>query len=142
MNYKIVKWPESQNFMDREDCFEVPDLESQAYIVPENVYNEFFKKTEEVIWSNDLIMCPSQCYAYFTSEDKSYCIYLRWRWDDPWTAELVPITPSGEFEYSDEWLTLDVNDYSHDNFRKLQRECVEIVKCKFKDIKWNTQYRV
>ena len=32
-------------------------------------------------WDNDLIMCPSQCYCYFETDGKKYCIYLRWRFD-------------------------------------------------------------
>lgn len=41
-------------------------------------------------WEDDLIWCPSQCYYYFETESgKKFCIYLRWRWSDPWTAELI-----------------------------------------------------
>lgn len=39
-------------------------------------------------WEDDLIWCPSQCYYKFIHKNKFYCIYLRWRGGDPWTAEL------------------------------------------------------
>lgn len=41
-------------------------------------------------WKDDLIRCPSQCYYYFYSKDnKPFCLYLRWRWSDPWEVYLV-----------------------------------------------------
>ena len=34
--------------------------------------------------------CPAQIYYYFKdSEGDRWCIYLRWRHQDPWAAELV-----------------------------------------------------
>lgn len=42
-------------------------------------------------WIEDLRhWCPAQIYYYFEDEEGCrWCIYLRWRHDDPWTAELV-----------------------------------------------------
>lgn len=40
-------------------------------------------------WSEDLIWCPSQCYLKIKHEGKPFEIYLRWRWDDPWTCRLL-----------------------------------------------------
>lgn len=40
-------------------------------------------------WYDDLIWCPSQCYYYFMYDGEMYYIYLRWRHQDPWTAEIV-----------------------------------------------------
>lgn len=39
-------------------------------------------------WLDDLIWCPSQCYYAFDYKGTEYTIYLRWRWDNPWTADL------------------------------------------------------
>lgn len=48
-------------------------------------------------WEDELIWCPSQCYYYFITESgRRFCIYLRWRHSDPWTADLV------EF-FDDKW---------------------------------------
>ena len=45
---------------------------------------------ETRVWIDDLIWCPSQCYYYFeTKSNERYCIYLRWRHSNPWTASLV-----------------------------------------------------
>ena len=87
-------------------------------------------------WDNDLIMCPSQCYCYFEADGKKYCIYLRWRWDDPWTAQIVPVDDICEFLYGLEWEYLETKFYSHDNYEKLQEECIKIIKEKFNDVKW------
>ena len=40
-------------------------------------------------WYDSLIGCPSQCYYYFLYQGEMYCIYLRWRHRDPWTAEII-----------------------------------------------------
>lgn len=40
-------------------------------------------------WYDSLIGCPSQCYYYFLHQGDMYCIYLRWRNRDPWTAEII-----------------------------------------------------
>ena len=48
-------------------------------------------------WYDDLIWCPSQCYYYFMHEGDMYCIYLRWRHDDPWTVEIIKCA-DGDFD--------------------------------------------
>lgn len=48
----------------------------------------FFRFESEGKWSDDLIWCPSQCEKYVKYNGKVYLIYLRWRWSDPWTADL------------------------------------------------------
>ena len=45
-------------------------------------------------WYDDLIWCPSQCYYYFMHRDDMFCIYLRWRHQDPWTAEIIKCAKS------------------------------------------------
>lgn len=88
------------------------------------------------IWRNDLIMCPSQCYCYFEVDGKNYCIYLRWRWADPWTAAIAPVDNRCDFIYNDNWEHIETKFYSHDNYETLQEECIDIVKGKFNDVKW------
>ncbi len=39
-------------------------------------------------WRDQLCWCPSQCYLTLSYLNKNYEIYLRWRWEDPWSAEL------------------------------------------------------
>ena len=87
-------------------------------------------------WDNDLIMCPSQCYCYFETNGKKYCIYLRWRWDDPWTAEIVPVDDMCDFTYYEDWEYIETKFYSHDDYKKLQEECIKIIKEKINDVKW------
>lgn len=40
-------------------------------------------------WEDDLIWCPSQCYAPITYNGVHYVLYLRWRWDDPWQGHII-----------------------------------------------------
>ena len=50
---------------------------------------------------------PAQIY-YFFEDDKGgrRCIYLRWRHNDPWTAELVPCDWDWDLVWSDEVIEL------------------------------------
>ena len=52
-------------------------------------------------WYDNLLWCPSQCYYYFMHEGEMYCIYLRWRHQNPWTAEIVKCA-EGDFSLSHE----------------------------------------
>lgn len=88
------------------------------------------------IWDNDLIRCPSQCYCYFEVDGKKYCIYLRWRWSDPWTAQIVPVDDKCNFLFEHEWGYIETEFYSHDDYEKLQEECIEIIKNRFNEVKW------
>ena len=48
-------------------------------------------------WYDDLIWCPSQCYYYFMHDGDMFCIYLRWRHQNPWTAEIIKCA-EGDFD--------------------------------------------
>lgn len=76
-------------------------------------------------WDEDLIRCPSQIQRHFEYNGETYTIYLRWRWDDPWSAQII--TPSGV------WLDIDVCDYSHDEYPMLEREVMKIVEQRYSE---------
>jgi hypothetical protein len=38
---------------------------------------------------DELIGCPSQCYYHIQCDGMDAILYLRWRWEDPWQAEVV-----------------------------------------------------
>lgn len=88
-------------------------------------------------WHEDLIRCPSQCYCYFNTLDKGmFCIYLRWRHDDPWTAQLVPVDANGQFIDYGSWQYLDVPDYVHDGYNNLEKFCVRLIDSMFDGVIW------
>ena len=87
-------------------------------------------------WDGDMTMCPSQRYCYFEGDGKKYCIYLRWRHDDPWTAEIVPVDRECEFIYDVDWHWIETRFYSHDRYDRLQEDCVKYVENMFDEIKW------
>lgn len=64
-----------------------------------NWIKRLFKK-DTPFWVNNLIMCPSQCYCPFEYEGSNFCIYLHWRWEDPWTASIIPCNSDGSFNYN------------------------------------------
>lgn len=148
VKYILVQWPESQMLMEHErfnECLFIDDIEghidvgSSAYMCPEDLYNELFVNKYSIDspkWENNLIMCPSQCYCNFEGDGKEYCIYLRWRWDDPWTAQLVPCNDDWEMDYRADWEYLNVQDYTHDDYLKLQEECIKVINKMFDNITW------
>lgn len=44
---------------------------------------------EPITWYDDLMWCPSQCYGFTVRNSIPYCLYLRWRWQDPWNGYIV-----------------------------------------------------
>src|SRR5262245_10276545 len=43
----------------------------------------------KIQWEDDLIWCPSQCYAPVAYAGEHYVLYLHWRWDDPWQGHII-----------------------------------------------------
>ena len=85
-------------------------------------------------WIEDLIWCPSQCYYYFLDpiSSQGYCIYLRWRHSDPWTAELIKCTSDWEFIYDEPWEYIELKrDYSSNEYRSLEKKVLKVVKKRF-----------
>lgn len=100
-----------------------------------------YKVVKKPDWDCELISCPSQCYCKFLdkTENKIYCIYLRWRWNDPWTSELIPCEEDGEISYSkhEPWIEIKTKrGYSEPEHEKLQKETIEWVKKNYSDILW------
>lgn len=85
------------------------------------------------VWLEHLISCPSECFYFFTNpiDKENYCIYLRWRHSDPWTAELVPCNENFEFKYGEDWEILDIKFYTEEEYRKAERDALKIVNKKF-----------
>lgn len=40
-------------------------------------------------WRRDLIWCPSQIRKIMSSSKGEVELYMRWRWDDPWSAYMI-----------------------------------------------------
>lgn len=95
-----------------------------------------YKPTNNPVWEEDLIMCPSQCFCFFIAEGRMYSIYLRWRHGDPWTAQLRPEDKENEMDYYLYWEWLEVGNYTHDAYKKLEKECIKVVTKRFKNIQW------
>lgn len=92
-------------------------------------------------WYEELIWCPSQCYYFFLDRGKLKCIYLRWRYSDPWTVDLITL-PESEMneDWPDinakeaKWESIDLGYYSDDDLKKLQKKAVKkLVRHRF----WN-----
>jgi hypothetical protein len=100
------------------------------------------------IWEEDLIWCPSQCYCYFidNSTNKLWCIYLRWRHRDPWSAELIPCLPTtGEFPYYSQmpWEPINTGKFTKENdYKDLESDCIRLILDKFgkENITWIKKY--
>lgn len=78
---------------------------------------------DNALWTYDLIGCPSQCYYYFKYNGITYCLYLRWRWDDPWTATLIEDCEVGNI-IDGKWIELGVEDWLEDELNDLKTDAL------------------
>ena len=86
----------------------------------------------QFIWTEDLLWCPSQCYYYFQDiTGKRYCIYLRWRYRDPWTAELIECDEEWEFRCDLDWEVLKVSFHADKDYRSLEKEVLGLMSTRF-----------
>ena len=89
------------------------------------------------VFLEDLIWCPSQIYFYFISNNIKFCIYLRWRHRDPWTAELVKCTDNWDFskDSANDWKKIKLSkDYKSEEYKELEEEVLEKIKTLFPTI--------
>ena len=80
-------------------------------------------------WIDDLsYYCPAQCYYYFQSQGIYYCIYLRWRWKDPWSASLIKFKDE-ELDWDNcVWFDLKLNnEFKQDELEELKIESRKMV---------------
>ena len=94
------------------------------------------EKINYINWKEQMWRCPSQCFCYFEADGEQYCIYLRWRGGDPWDAHLLPLKMEQDINYYLHWEWLDVKDYTHDNYTKLEEECIALIKERFGNVQW------
>ena len=106
-------------------------------------------RREEEIKEHEWILhldyfCPAQIYYYFhDAEGRHWCIYLRWRHSDPWTAELVRCDDSWKFITDADWVNLleETNHipgtvtgyYREDEYEPLMEEALRKARAIFKD---------
>lgn len=87
--------------------------------------------------------CPAQIYYYFAdAEGRRWCIYLRWRHENPWTAELVLCDENWEFiwkspdnvdllEEKEHTPGIITGYYTDDEYPYLMRKSLKLVKERF-----------
>ena len=92
---------------------------------------------EPYTFNEDLIWCPSQIYYFFEDSGQKYVLYLRWRWSDPWTAEVVKVS---EFDYNRGWdfstsvKILKDKWFKEDDYRELEKESLLVLKDMFPNV--------
>jgi len=85
-------------------------------------------------WRDDgMMMCPSQRWAALEINGSWYRLYLRWRHDDPWTAEwsCCPTKKDAENLFGKETHGghLIIEYYTHDEYLAAQNAVIkEIIK--------------
>lgn len=77
----------------------------------------------EIVWTDDLIWCPSQCYADVEDNGTKYVLYLRWRYCDPWVARVIKGVDSEKFMRSpgDGVWSCDVFRYHKKNWARIAK---------------------
>jgi hypothetical protein len=82
-------------------------------------------------WHDDgMLMCPSQRWVAVRYKDNWYRLYLRWRWDDPWTGRVnqCPNRKEAEDLFGDEIaesVQLLGNCYEHDDYLLAEQELIQ-----------------
>ena len=83
-------------------------------------------------WKDDLIFCPSQCYLNIEFKNKFFVIYLRWRYQDPWTCCLIETRDNKFNLYDSEFNGIDMPmqiDYFEDKqIIEMKENAIKIVK--------------
>lgn len=80
-------------------------------------------------WYDELIWCPSQCFYYFKYNNSYYCIYLRWRWSDPWTADLLKFRDDTLELDTAEWKSIEIKNWKQeDDLNKIKNDAIKKVK--------------
>ena len=80
-------------------------------------------------WWDSLIWCPSQCELRIRYNNKNYILYLRWRWDDPWTAALIPVNDSFEMhQEAGEWIYLDIPYFTDEELDECKEASITAAK--------------
>lgn len=89
-------------------------------------------------WYEDLLGWGlSQCYYYFkiTRKDgtETYCcIYLRWRYSDPWVADILHSQDLKELLYASNhsivWKKLNISYWKDNQLRAAEKEAVRLAK--------------
>ena len=80
-------------------------------------------------WIDDIEHpCPAQCYYYFKNSEYYYCIYLRWRHHDPWSASLIKFKDKTLDWDECTWFDVDVKEYKFEELSKLKRNARRKVK--------------
>lgn len=59
--------------------------------------------TPEYIWEDHDSRCPSQSYCFVERDGVPCCLYLRWRWDDPWQLHIIRNIPDKLHVHEGDW---------------------------------------
>lgn len=82
-------------------------------------------------WEDSLIWCPSQCELKIKHKGKNYVLYLRWRWENPWTAALIPVdkqfSADSQFGIS-AWIYLDIPNFTDEQLDECKEASIEEAK--------------
>ena len=75
-------------------------------------------------WIELMGWCPSQCYYYFMDGKTLKCIYLRWRWSDPWTVDLITFPSLNPDWGNAKWEAVDLGYFRDEEYKRLQEKAV------------------
>ena len=82
-------------------------------------------------WYDDLLWCPSQCYYRTSRNGINYILYLRWRWDDPWTGRIFT-----EKQWQGDSLSTYPDDVFAKNHVQYSDEEMDMAKAKILELFW------
>ena len=83
----------------------------------------------------DLIWCPSQIYYWFMTNEGMKLVYMRWRWQDPWSITICnvndPSTPEEWDFVGSENITDKIGTFKDSEYEKMEEEVLKYLRGRF-----------
>ena len=77
-------------------------------------------------WHESLMWCPSQIEGWATIDSQLYFIYLRWRWNDPWTGRISKVTDADKYALHSDDIQIDLSEWTQDSdIKELEKYALE-----------------
>ena len=117
-----------------EDLSDTPPIEGALVVMDIEAEDD----SDQHRWIEDLKWCPSQIYYNFVEKGVPIQLYLRWRHQDPWTAELYICTNEDFYEWKERIEEFQINRFFRsDEYKELEKHCLEILRKSFP----NTEFK-
>lgn len=101
------------------------------------LWDEWIRTKNLREFHEDLIWCPSIIQYWFPVGDQIKMVYMRWRWDNPWSIEICTLKDPQDFESWDLIETEDITEkigfFTDEEYKQMEEKVVEYLKNTYPD---------